>query len=503
MTDGIAVSEIQSIAGLVLAVAILLVLVLRTKIHAVLALVIAAAIAGLVGGMAPDDLVASITRGFGSTLSTIGLVIGFGVMMGRILEVSGAAERMAYDLVRWLGSKREEWALALTGYVVSVPIFCDSAFIILVPLARALARTTGKSVITLGICLAGGLVLTHHAIPPTPGPLAIAGIFDVDIGLMIVWGLIFTLPAIAVVVWYGRTMGPRIEAMMRHDAVSVSGAVSGGAHAAGPGGAYASAAGTVYQENAGADDRDEVSTAYKAFEREVEIREKGLPSLALSVAPILVPIILIFMNTAATAYARFADDPELSGSLFIQISTFIGNPVMAVGIGVALAAYTLVPGRPRERVLADMEKGVESAGIILLVTGAGGALGAVLRDSGAGQVIGESVATMALPAVLIPFVIATLMRLIQGSGTVAMITGASISAPILMVIPDVNMVFAAQAAAIGSMAFSYFNDSYFWVVNRMLEVKNAGHQMLTWSVPTTLCWFSSLILLLIANFFVG
>jgi GntP family gluconate:H+ symporter len=170
---------------------------------------------------------------------------------------------------------------------------------------------------------------------------------------------------------------------------------------------------------------------------------------------------------------------------------------------VALAAYTLVPGRSRQNVLSEMEKGVESAGIILLVTGAGGALGAVLRDSGAGQVIGESVATLPLPAILIPFMISTLVRLVQGSGTVAMITGASIAAPILTAIPDVNMIFAAQAAAVGSMAFSYFNDSYFWVVNRFLGVKNAKHQLLTWSVPTTIGWICSLILLLICNFFFG
>ena len=460
-------SEFQLITGLVVAIILLLVFVLRTRIHAVLALVAAAAVAGLIGGMPPDELVASITRGFGNTLATIGLVIGFGVMLGRLLQISGAAERLAYSLIRWLGSNREEWALAVTGYVVSIAIFCDSAFVILEPLARALSRTTGKSVITLGICLAGGLMLTHHAVPPTPGPLGIAGIFEVDIGLMILWGFVITLPVIAAIVWYARTMGPRIQTMMLHD------------------------------------DRESVDRAFEVFEEGVQRREKDLPPLALSAAPIIVPILLIFINTATAAVVRFSDDPELAGSLAIQICAFVGNPVIAVGLGVALAAYTLVPGRSRDHVLAEMEKGVESAGIILLVTGAGGALGAVLRDSGAGQVIGESVVTLPLPAILIPFVISTIVRIIQGSGTVAMITGASIAAPILTAIPDVNMVFAAQAAAVGSMAFSYFNDSYFWVVNRLLGVKNAKHQLLTWSVPTTIGWFCSLILLLVADFLFG
>ncbi|GAB3381294.1 GntP family permease [Azotobacter armeniacus] len=212
---------------------------------------------------------------------------------------------------------------------------------------------------------------------------------------------------------------------------------------------------------------------------------------------------MIFANTLIGALAKLNGDPTISQGLIGQIFAFLGNPVIAVGLGVVVAIYSLVPRRPREEVIADMEKGVESAGIILLVTGAGGALGAVLRDSGAGQYMGEWVATLPLPAVLIPFVIATLVRLIQGSGTVAMITGASISAPILAVIPDVNMIFAAQAAAIGSMVFGYFNDSYFWVVNRMLGVKNAKHQIITWSVPTMLFWFTSLLTLLLFNSILG
>lgn len=481
MTAGIP-SEVQLVGALVLAVALLLLLVLRTKVHAVLALVAAASVAGLAGGMAPDEVAASISTGFGNTLATIGLVIGFGVMMGRILEVSGAAERMAYSLVRRLGRRREDWALAATGYVVSVPIFCDSAFVILMPLVKALSRTTGRSVITLGISLAGGLVLTHHAIPPTPGPLAIAGIFDVDIGLMIFWGILITLPGIGVLIWYARRMGPRIATTLETER-------NGEAAPTNPGDPATS--------RSTSDAPAEADDLFEAFEAEARRREADLPSLTLSLAPIVVPIVLIFLNTVTSFFVVEAlDEPA---ALVVQVLRFVGHPIVAVGVGVVLAAYTLVPGRSREQVLRDMEKGVESAGIILLVTGAGGALGAVLRDSGAGEVIGESVATLALPAVLIPFVIATIMRLIQGSGTVAMITGASISAPILAAVPEVNMVFAAQAAAVGSMVFGYFNDSYFWVVNRMLGVTDAKQQLLAWSVPTTLTWLSSLVMLLVLH----
>ncbi|WP_462380682.1 GntP family permease [Pseudomonas sp. Marseille-QA0892] len=468
MTGASAAAGPQLMVGLVLAIVILIVLVLRTRIHALLALVIATSIAGLVGGMAPDALVKSITTGFGATLSTIGLVIGFGVMMGRLLEISGAAERMAYSFIRWLGNKREEWAMLITGYIVSVPIFCDSAFVILNPLVRALARTSGKSMVTLGIALAGGLMLTHHAVPPTPGPLGVAGIFGIDIGLMILWGVIFTIPAMFVLIAYARYMGPRIEASL-----------------------------------GAAPDEAQTRQAYQQILARAEEREAKLPPLWLSALPIALPILLIFINTLATALGKQGIATAVTQGTVGQIITFIGNPVIAVGLGVIVAIYGLVPRMPREEVIREMEKGVESAGIILLVTGAGGAMGAVLRDSGAGQYIGEWVATLPLPAVLIPFVISSLVRLIQGSGTVAMITGASISAPILATIPDVNIVFAAQAAAIGSMMFSYFNDSYFWVVNRLLGVTQAKQQLLTWSVPSTLGWSTALVTLLIFNAILG
>ncbi|WIX32480.1 gluconate:H+ symporter [Salinicola sp. JS01] len=461
MTDA-AVAGPQVIIGLGIAIFVMIALVIKTRVHALLALVIAASIAGLIGGMSPNAVIDAITTGFGKTLSTIGLVIGFGVMMGRILEVSGAGQRMAYAILRLLGKEREDWAMAITGYIVSIPIFCDSAYVILNPLVRALARNSGRSVLTLGIALASGLAVTHSAVPPTPGPLGVAGIFGVDIGLMIAWGIVFTAPALIVMVLYARIMGPRIEAMIERD---VPGSLK-------------------------RDDTDPVATP---------LAESELPSLFKAVLPIVLPIGLIFLNTLVTALTGGGDAP----GAVVQVVQFVGHPVIAVGIGVLAAVYGLVPKMPKDQVLAHLEKGVESAGIILLVTGAGGALGAVLRASGAGDYIGQSIAGLALPAVLIPFLIATLVRFVQGSGTVSMITGASISAPILSAMPDVNMVLAAQAACLGGLFFSYFNDSYFWVVNRLLGVKTAKHQLQVLSVPTTLGWATGLVALLIANAFMG
>ncbi len=456
-------TELTAVIGLAAAVALLILFVLKTKVHAVLALVIAASIAGLAAGMAPDAVIGSITEGFGSTLATIGLVIGLGVMMGRILEASGAAEKLAYTLIRWVGKKKEEWALAVAGFIISIPIFVDSAYVILSPLVKSLSRTAGRSVLTLGIALAGGLILTHHAVPPTPGPLGAAGIFGVGVGEMILWGVVLTIPSLILVTIYAKVMGPRIEAMVEADT----------------------------------GERLTPGEAFEEFQARAGEREKELPSLFLSLLPIFVPIVLIFLNTVSTNLTD-AGVLDLPGGV-VSVAAFIGNPVIALLAGVLIAVYGLTRHQARQDTLDDMEKGVQAAGIILLVTGAGGALGAVLRDSGTGDSIGEWVAGLPLPTILVPFLIASVVRLIQGSGTVAIITGASISAPILEQVPDVNMVLAAQAACLGALLFGYFNDSFFWVVNRMLGVTNAKHQMLVWSVPTTIAWGTSMVMLLGAS----
>jgi len=454
------VSGTQMVIGLVLAVVILIFLVLRTKIHAFLALIIAASIAGIVGGMPPVKVADTISSGFGSTLASIGIIIGLGVMIGRILEVSGAAETLAYSLIKFVGKKKEEWALAIAGYIVSIPIFVDSAFVILNPLVKALSKKTGKSVISLGVALAVGLVITHSLVPPTPGPLGVAGIFGVDIGLMIALGLLFGIPIMIVGVLYAKWLGKRIYQIPDDSDEGFS--------------------------------RPDAKMAYQEFLDLADQKSTELPSLGRSLLPILVPIILIFLNTTLSAMGLTTG--------FYEILIFLGKPIIAVSIGLIAAIYALAGNLSRSSTLDRMEEGIQTAGIIILVTGAGGALGAVLRESGAGDFIAGKIAEMPLPAILIPFFVSSLVRLVQGSGTVAMVTAASISAPILANM-EVNMALAAQAAAMGSMIFSYFNDSLFWVVNRMLGIKNVKEQIMVWSVPTTIAWFVGLICLLIANMF--
>lgn len=450
------------VIGLAVAIFVLIFLVLRTRVHALLAMLIAAAIAGISGGLTAAETVTVITKGFGSTLGSIGIVIGLGVMMGRVLEVSGAAEQIAYSFIKWLGKKREEWALAITGYIVSIPIFVDSAFVILYPLAKALAKNGKRSILTLGVALAGGLVVTHHTVPPTPEPLGVAGIFGVDVGAMILAGMSLAIPCVIGIVLYAKWLGTKYPEFM--------------------------------PDETGSEDLKEVHARYME-----EKANKPLPSLFLSLLPIITPILLIFINAINGLILKTESFQGMESNWYFQTFEFLGAPIIALSISVLISVYTLMPKATKEEVIDRMEEGLQAAGIILLVTGAGGALGAVLRDSGTGNILAEHVANLPITPVLIPFIIATLVRLIQGSGTVAMITAASISAPIISQIPDINLLVAAQAATMGSLFFGYFNDSLYWVVNRMMGIKDVKQQIIVWSIPTTIAWAIGLVGVLVLD----
>lgn len=454
------------IIGLVLAVLVLIFLVLRTKVHPLIAMIIAACIAGVTGGMSMHDSLDAITRGFGSTLGTIGIIIGLGVMMGRILEVSGAAEQIAYSFIRWLGNRREEWALALTGYLVSIPIFADSAFVILYPISKALAKKGSRSVLTMGVALAGGLIVTHTLVPPTPGPLGVAGLFGVDIGAMMLLGLLLGTPCTLTFIWYAQWLAKK----------------------------YPGFSGEMLSD-------ENLKSIHDNYVKEKS--ERPLPGLTLSLLPIIVPILLILIKALLTLFPELGDPGIPILSWLVVFFDFVGTPIIALCISTLLAVYTLVPYLDRRQTSARLEEGLQSAGIILMVTGAGGALGFVVRESGAGTEMARQITNLPFSPIMIPFFVATVIRLIQGSATVAMITSASITAPILVEVPGVNMLFAAQAAAIGAFFFSYFNDSLYWVVSRLMGIVEVKQQIMVWSIPTAIAWATGGILIALLNLFFG
>lgn len=434
-------------------------------------MIICTVIVGVIGGMPLINttievdgvqktfgIVNSITSGFGGTLGSIGIIIGFGVMMGQIFEVTGAAKRMAHTFLKLFGKKREEEALALTGFIVSIPIFCDSGFVVLAPIAKAISKATKKSVIGLGVALAAGLVITHSLVPPTPGPLGVCGIFGIDVGKFILLTIVLALPMAIACIAYARLFLSKKYYRIPNDEGEIVEA--------------------PYQE--------------PDYEGAFAMDMTGIPGALESFMPLIVPIILILINTVASALGK------TTGAM--EILVFLGQPIIAVGLGLLVAIFTLGRKLDRHEALSEMEKGMMSAGIIMLVTGGGGALGQIIKDSGLGNFMAQGLAQTAIPIVVLPLLISTAMRFIQGSGTVAMTTAASISAPIIIA-AGANPLLGAVACCVGSLFFGYFNDSYFWVVNRTLGVSEAKDQLTIWSVTSTVAWAVGVVEVLILNIF--
>lgn len=458
----------RMLIGLAIGIAVLIFLVLKTKVQAFLALIICTVIVGVVGGMPLVNItledgktfgiVNSITSGFGGTLGSIGIIIGFGVMMGQIFEVTGAAQRMAHTFLKLFGKKREEEALALTGFLVSIPIFCDSGFVVLAPIAKAISKATKKSFIGLGVALAAGLVITHSLVPPTPGPLGVCGIFGVDVGKFILLTIVLAIPMAVACIAYARMfLSKKYYRIPNEEGEIVE---------------------VPYQE--------------PDYDNAFAMDTAGMPGTLVSFLPLIVPIVLILINTVATALGQTAG--------IMEVLIFLGQPIIAVGLGLIVAIFTLGKNIERNEIIAEMEKGMMSAGIIMLVTGGGGALGQIIKDSGLGTFMAEGLAGTAVPIIILPLIISTAMRFIQGSGTVAMTTAAGISAPIL-VAANVSPLLGAVACCVGSLFFGYFNDSYFWVVNRTLGVREAKDQLTVWSVTSTIAWAVGVVEVLVLSIF--
>ncbi|ASU58951.1 MULTISPECIES: GntP family permease [Nocardiopsis] len=467
--------EVQLLAALLLGVATVIALILWSRLDAFIGLLAGALVTGVVAGVPAPELVEHLTTGFGNTLAGIGVVIALGVMIGTVLERSGGADALAKAFVRMAGKGREDVAMTATGAVVSVPVFCDSGFVILHPLARSLARRYGRPLVVMSLALAGGLSITHHLVPPTPGPLAAVGLLGADLGTTVLLGGAMSILLIPVVVVYARYMGPRLEASVE------SGLVPENAAAGGPGAATREVAGTGSAAPAAGRDISE------------EPPDPGVSALTASI-PLLLPLLLIVGNTLTGALAE--------GSAVADVFAFLGNPAIALVIGLVVAVYTLPPrGTGRREVVSWLTAAAASAGMIVFITGAGGAFGEVLRASGVGDALADAVSGWPVPMFLLPFVIATFVRLAQGSGTVAIITSATLSAPIVAA-AGINPALAVASACAGSFVFSYVSDSYFWVVTRFTGL-SGGAAMKMWSGMTTVLWLASLPLLCVAALVLG
>lgn len=407
---------------LLAAIAFIVLLTAKVKLHPFVVLLLAAYGVGLAAGLPLDKTIKAIVDGFGGTLGSIGIVIAAGTIIGFILEKSGGALVMADTVLRVVGQKRSVLAMGITGLVVSIPVFCDSGFVILSPLNRSLARRSGQSLAAYAIALSMGLYSSHVFVPPTPGPIAAAGTLGADLGSVILLGLVVSIPTMLAGYFFAMSVASKVK-------------IDPGAE------------GTTYEE------------AKKKF--------GSLPSPVAAFAPIIVPVILIALKSVAD----YPTHPFGEGALAAGLS-FIGNPNTALLIGIFLALLA-VKGRKGEEVLQNwMAKGLESAGTIILITGAGGALGSILRATPIADYIGKSLSTLNI-GIFLPFILAAALKTAQGSSTVSMITTSSIIAPMLASLglaEGLGPALTALAIGAGAMTVSHANDSYFWVVAQFSDM---------------------------------
>lgn len=367
-----------------------------------------------------NEVVDAVNNGFGKTIGYIGIVILAGSVIGKFLEKSGGAYKLAEGALKMVGVKNMPLAMGIVGYIVSIPVFCDSGFIVLSPLSKALAAKTKISLAVMAMALSLGLYVTHSLIPPTPGPVAAAGILGADLGLVILLGLPVSIIALIV----GWLFSVRI--------------------------------GSKYKI-------DSDSTSSESGENEVNSYR---PSLTKSLLPILVPILLIVMRSIGELpYSPFGN-----GNVSLLIS-FIGQPSVALLTGVGLS-FMLPERLSREMISASgwFGQGVLAAAGIIIITGSGGAFGNVLQESGIAEVVKDNLTGARSLGIFLPVIIAASLKIAQGSGTVSIITSASLIAPLLPLLGlDTSVAKALVVVAIGSgaMIASHANDSYFWVVTQL------------------------------------
>ncbi len=393
----------------------------RLKIHPFIVLLLTSYLTGALAGLPLELIASTIASGFGNIMAYIGIVIVLGTIIGTILEKSNAAIKLAELVLRMVGKRFPGLAMSIIGYIVSIPVFCDSAFVILSSLRRSLAQKTGKSSITLSIALSTGLYATHTFVPPTPGPIAAAGNLGLDdqLGLVILFG--------------GATA---IFAMFT-------------------GWLWASYVGRKHTTSE--DDLLPSGTTSPEF---------PLPSGTKSLLPILVPVILIALRSIAS----YPGHPLGKGFLFTFLN-FSGEPVNALFLGFLLSLL-LFPKFNKETLTGWIGDGITAAAPILLITGAGGAFGTILKETQIGETLGTMLAGYQL-GIFLPFIVAAAFKTAQGSSTVSLVATSALIAPLLATIGLDSLygkVLAVMATGAGAMTISHANDSYFWVVTQFSEM---------------------------------
>lgn len=423
-------------------VAMLLLMVLRFRLSAFIALLITSILVGVLAGMPLSAISTTIQKGMGDTLGFVATVVGLGAIFGQLLESSGGAKSLSQYLLRKFGKDKASWALMLSGFLVGIPIFFDVGLIILIPVVYALTRDTKRSILFFAIPLLAGLAVTHTMVPPTPGPMAVAKILEVDLGWVVLFGLLTGLPvAIIAGPFFGRYISKKIIVNAPDELIAEAGNFSE--------------------------------------------KDQKLPSFGIVFLIILAPLLLILTGTFINVAIEKGIIP---GSVLTDVLVFIGHPFTALIIATLLSVLLCLRRKMTRREILDLSnKALGPAGIIILVTGAGGVLKQVLVDSGIGKMLAESIAGSSIPLVLLAWILSSLVRITQGSATVAMITAAGIMAPVIpefgLSQPQIAIIVISIAS--GATILSHVNDSGFWIVSKYLGL-NEKQALQSWTIMETI-----------------
>lgn len=432
LKEALAVTGIPLIIVFVLSIVVMIVAIAKFKIHPFLTIMAISLILGLIGGIplvnttdaagvVHKGIANVIGGGFSSTFSSIGIVIIFGALIGTFLEATGAALKLADMIVSIVGPKHPELAVELMGWVVSIPVFCDSGFVVLNPIRKALVKRTRASSVAMTVCLAAGLYASHVFIPPTPGPIAAANTLGVGGHLLLVmgFGAIVSIPALIGAYIYAKFIGKRVISADEH--------VTAG----------------------------EVTATYE----ELVASFGKLPSGFMSLSPILVPIFLMAMSNVSSLCGW-------TGTL-AMLCSFFGTPIVALAVGLIFGIIGLVEAGKASQLHKLTDDTLKTVGPILFVTAAGSVLGSVIANTSMVAFIKENATQLQSIGIFFPFVLAAILKTAQGSSTVAITTTAGIMAPLLGVLGMEGPAMGAlcvMAIGAGAMTVSHANDSFFWVV---------------------------------------
>ncbi len=439
---------------LALAIGLILGLILWLRVQAFIALLLASVFVGIASGkMALTEVGNTIVSGMGSSLGFVATIVGLGAIFGAMIEESGGAQSLARGMLKIFGEKRASLAMVLTGFVIAIPVFLDVALVILAPVLYALARKSGKSLLRYGLPLLAGMVVTHSFVPPTPGPTWVAYEFGIPLGTVILYSVMVGLPTALIV---GVFLSDRLA--------------------------------------------EKFYIAPPPLE-DGELGKNG-PSFIQVALVLLLPILLIVMGSmieqsVASALpeglerqARSLEIAKLmkEAPMFQQIAVFFGHPIIALLLSTVLALWVLgkKQGITRERLMEVSTKSLGPAGIIILITGAGGVFKKMLGDSGVGDALAIALGGLGVGPLYLAFLFSAISRIAQGSATVAMVMGASLMAPILegMDLADPQLSLIVVAIACGAAGFSHVNDSGFWMVSRYLGMTEKD-MFKTWSLIST------------------